>query len=550
MVTCGSACIRRESSAGRLAFPGCRRNSLVRFLEGMPGRRAAAAFFRVPLLLPSMAIGAVGGWVLAALIQAKYWPDSPVAFPVACALIGAAAAFTVRRKRRGVEVTHGSARFRERSELGPLRNEEGLVVGRAPEPDKFLLRYTGPGHLVTVAPTRSGKGVGSIIPNLLLADRPALIVDPKGENFGIAARARAEFGPVFALDPFAVTGTEGVAYNPLDQLDPESDRFADDATALAGGIVTDPPGQVREAHWNGEAAALISGLILFCVSAEPPERRNLARVRTYLTLPPEEFRKLIETMQSCDYADGLVARAANRRLGQNEREAASILSTAQRHTHFLDSKRIARASERSDFQFSELAARGGSVFLVLPPDRIPAYARWLRILIVQAIGDLVRAEFRSEKSLLFLLDECAALGRLTVLERAVGLMAGYGMQIWMIFQDLHQLRSTYGDASGTFLSNAGVVQAFNVNDLETARWISGTLGSHTALYSSGGANSPGAEARTGRPLLTPDEVMNLPPDRMVVLTQEGRPIVARKVRYFADPEFSSRFDTELSRLDA
>ena len=340
----------------------------------------------------------------------------------------------------------------------------------------------------------------------------------------MVARARNRFGPVWALDPFGVTGNESAAYNPLDLLDPGSERFAEDAAALADAIVSDPPGEVREAHWNEEAVALLSGLILLCASSEPPARRNLARVRAYLTQPPETFHQLLEAMQASDAAGGLVARAANRRLGQNEREAASVLSTAQRHTHFLDSTSIAEATSRTDFRFADLARSTGSVFLVLPPDRIPTHARWLRILVAQALGEILRLPEPPAKPVLFLLDECAALGRMPPLERAVGLMAGYGMQVWTIFQDLHQLRAIYGKAAGTFLSNAGIVQAFNVNDLETARWISSMLGADTEVYG-GGAGRDGS--RVERPLLTSDEVLNLPAEGALLHSNTQRTSTAR-----------------------
>ena len=157
-------------------------------------------------------------------------------------------------------------------------------------------------------PPGPARSVGAILPNLLLADRPVIVIDPKGENYRVAARARNRFGPVWALDPFGVTGNESAAYNPLDLLDPGSERFAEDAAALADAIVSDPPGEVREAHWNEEAVALLSGLILLCASSEPPARRNLARVRAYLTQPPEAFHQLLEAMQASDAAGGLVAR--------------------------------------------------------------------------------------------------------------------------------------------------------------------------------------------------------------------------------------------------
>ena len=285
--------------------------------------------------------------------------------------------------------SHGSARFASEKELGRLEAGDGLLIGRNPATGR-LLRYDGPAHLLTLAPTRAGKGVGTVIPNLLLAERSVLVIDPKGENARIAGAARERFGTVHVLDPFEVTGLPAAAYNPLDRLTPDSLDLGEDATSLADALVMDPPDQVSEAHWNEEAKALLAGLILFCVAHEDPDRRCLATVREYLTLPPDRLRALLELMQESDAAGGLIARAANRFLGKADREAASVLSNAQRHTHFLDSPRIARVTSRSDFQFAELRHQITSVFLVLPPNRLDAYARWLRLLVSQALQDIAR----------------------------------------------------------------------------------------------------------------------------------------------------------------
>ena len=382
--------------------------------------------------------------------------------------------------------------------------------------------------------------MGAIIPNLLTADRPAIVIDPKGENFAVSGRARSAFGPVYALDPFGITGAQSAAYNPLFAIDPTGNRFLEDATDIAEAIVADLGGDGDAAHWNGEARALITGLILHCVSSEPSERRHLGCVREYLTLPPEGTEALLEAMKASSAVGGLVARAANRRLAQNEREAASILSTAQRHTHFLDSQLIAASLARSDFTFREVAEQCGSVFLVLPPDRIHAYARWLRLLTGRAVVELMQ-EAGSRKPVLMMLDECAALGRMKPIEQALGLAAGYGVQLWSIFQDLHQLRAVYGRAAETFLSNAGIVQAFNVNDVDTANWISRTLGVRTVLTPRVD-DRRGSSGWVGRPLLMPDEIMSMDPDRMLILPQEGRPVLAWKPRYYADAEFVGLFD--------
>ncbi|KHQ49792.1 putative VirD4 protein [Mameliella alba] len=459
--------------------------------------------------------------------------------------------------------SHGSARFANRKELKKLQRsrgheDAGLLIGRNPHTGR-LLHYDGSAHLITLAPTRAGKGVGTVIPNLLAAERSVLVIDPKGENARIAGEARRRFGTVHVLDPFEVSGHPSAAYNPLDRLTPDSLDLGEDAASLTEALVMDPPGQVQEAHWNEEAKAILGGLIMFCVCHEEDGRRSLATVREYLTLPPDRLKALLELMQDSDEAGGLIARAANRFLGKADREAASVLSNAQRHTHFLDSPRIAKCLARSDFAFSDLRHRITSVFLVLPPNRMDAYSRWLRLLVSQALQDIARdaetatgaPEGRSERlkaPALFLLDEFAALGRLEAVERAMGLMAGYGLQLWPILQDMSQLKDLYGERAGTFIANAGVQQVFGVNDFETAKWLSQMIGQETAGFQTD-SFKPGdgpsfSNNLTGRDLLTPDEVMQLPPDRQLLRVQGQATAIAQKLRYYADPEFAGLFTPE------
>ena len=477
-------------------------------------------------------------------------------------LIGAVFGFQYWRMASGADAffgltgdSHGSARFANRKELKKLQREDGLLIGRNPHTGR-LLRYDGPAHLITLAPTRAGKGVGTVIPNLLAAERSVLVIDPKGENARIAGKARQRFGTVHVLDPFEVSGMPSAAYNPLDRLTPDSLDLGEDAASLTEALVMDPPGQVTEAHWNEEAKAILGGLIMFCVCHEDRDRRSLATVREYLTLPPEKLRALLELMQDSDEAGGLIARAANRFLGKADREAASVLSNAQRHTHFLDSPRIARCLARSDFAFADLRHRITSVFLVLPPNRMDAYSRWLRLLVSQALQDIARdaerpqsaSEGRSERlktPALFLLDEFAALGRLEAVERAMGLMAGYGLQLWPILQDMSQLKDLYGERAGTFIANAGVQQVFGVNDFETAKWLSQMMGQETAGFQTD-SFKPGdgpsfSNNLTGRDLLTPDEIMQLRPENQLLRVQGQATAVAQKLRYYADPEFKGLF---------
>lgn len=536
--------------------------------------RLARFFYRViatPIMfgwmIGAMAFGAMLGTLVAVPFIFAFFDQEPgesawqwIVFGPFI-LIGAVFGFQYWRMRSGADDffgltgdSHGSARFASRKELKKFQGSDGLLIGRNPGTGR-LLRYDGPAHLITLAPTRAGKGVGTVIPNLLGVDRSALVIDPKGENARIAGEARRRFGITHVLDPFEVSGIPSAAYNPLDRLTPDSLDLGEDAASLTEALVMDPPGQVTEAHWNEEAKAILGGLIMFCVCHEDRDRRTLATVREYLTLPPDRLKSLLELMQDSDAAGGLIARAANRFLGKADREAASVLSNAQRHTHFLDSPRIAKVLSLSDFHFSDLRHRITSVFLVLPPNRMDAYSRWLRLLVSQALQDIARdAEAvtsaqepsqRLSSPTLFLLDEFAALGRLEAVERAMGLMAGYGLQLWPILQDMSQLRDLYGDRANTFIANAGVQQVFGVNDFETAKWLSQMIGQETTGFQTDsykpGDNPSFSNNLTGRDLLTPDEIMQMPPNVQLLRVQGQPSALAQKLRYYADPEFKGLF---------
>lgn len=449
--------------------------------------------------------------------------------------------------------THGTARFATTAEIRSLRERRrGLLIGIDPQSGDWL-RYDGPSHLLTIAPTRTGKGVGTLIPNLLTTERSVICIDPKGENARITGRARARFGPVHVVDPFGITGQPGAAFNPLAGLDAEHVDAAEEAATLADALVYDPPGAVGEAHWNEEAKALITGLILHIAAEEPSDRRHLGTLRAWLTLAPDDFEELLDRMQASTAAAGLVARAANRHRGKSDREAAGVLSSAQRHTHFLDSPRMSTVLSRSAFRFADLKTSTGTVFLVLPPDRLETYARWLRLMVSQSLLEMARSRTQPAEPVLYLLDEFAALGYLAPVERAMGLMAGYGVQLWPILQDVHQLRATYAKRAGSFFSNAAVLQVFGVNDHETAQLVSNLLGQRTAvfhtlsdtrgpLFGKVDPTTSRNEQHVGRPLLTPDEVRTLDPETELLFLAGQRPVRAKKLRYYSDRRFEGLFD--------
>ncbi len=447
--------------------------------------------------------------------------------------------------------SHGSAHW---GSGAVLHRDAGLLLGRQ---GARLLRLAGEGHVLTVAPTRSGKGVSAVIPNLLDYPGSVLVTDPKGENFAVTVRRRRELGQVVhAFDPFGIVG--GLAsFNPLDIIDASGLDAVDDARMIADMLVVPEGRQGEQSFWNEEARGVLTGLILHVAANSPRELRTLTYVRALLTLAPEPFAELLVQMRDSPAVGGLVARAAARLLQKADRERSGVISTAQSHTHFLDSPRMARVLGRSTIDLAVLKRRAASIFLVLPPDRLESYARWQRLMIACSLLAMTRTPGQPGHRVLFLLDEFPHLGKMGPVQRDIGLVGGYGARFWLMVQDLSQLRTTYGDAWPTFLANADALQAFGTNDWETAEYLSKMSGEATIRIDSENQSasvshgshwqrqqgSAFTTAEKGRRLLLPDEVRRLPREAQLLFVKGSAPLLVERLDYLRDPEFADRADS-------
>ena len=376
--------------------------------------------------------------------------------------LGATFGVMPRPGRRPPSGSYGTALW---GDSRSLVQERGLLIGRS-ERGKPL-RYAGDGHLLTVAPTRSGKGVSVVIPNLLTYPGPVIVTDPKGENYAVTGAQRRVLGaPVHAFDPFDIVGGRA-AFNPLDLIDAESPLANDDAWLLADMLVV-KTGGAEHAFWDEEARAMLAGLILYVVAHETGSQRTLGRVRALISSTPEQFDGFIQHMAASDAVGGLVARAANRMLSHEPKLRSHVLTAAQNHVHFLDSAPIARVTGASTVSLMTLVEDRASIYLILPPERMETHCGWLRVMIACALQCAKKRDRRSTHRPLFLLDEFANLGPMKPVETGISIAAGYGVAFWLLVQDLAQLRHTYGQSAQTFIANADVLQVFGVNDLETA----------------------------------------------------------------------------------
>ena len=286
-------------------------------------------------------------WRIAARAARGELPGADATRVLLAALVsgGSAAAFThqllklVRLRAGGVK---GSTRWGGGAALKAAG--EGLLLGKL---DGQLLRYDRPGHLLTVAATRSGKGVGSIIPNLLHFPGSLIVTDPKGENYYVTANWRRETlgHEVVAMDPFGITKGAPVGFNPLDLIDTRGEDYVETAMMMAEMLIVKTGS--GDPHWVLEAKALLYTFILHAASKPEPGERNLIEVRRMLTLGPTELEELLGDMLRSPITQ--VQEGAGRLLQKSERERSGVFSTAQSYTHFLASPRMGRVLTRSDF---------------------------------------------------------------------------------------------------------------------------------------------------------------------------------------------------------
>src|SRR5581483_6785066 len=320
-----------------------------------------------------------------------------VFLPVECgaALVVLRALGAARSIHMRPSTAHGSAGW---GDATTLVRSTGVIVGRSPKGQ--LLRVALEGHAMTFAPTRSGKGISTVVPNLLTYPGSILVTDVKPELYAVTQRARAERGArVLALDPFHVAhaAQEHLAtLNPFDLIDTDGPELIDDARLLADLMVLTEGREAGEQRfWNEEARSLLTGLCLHVATSAPRGARTLPYVRALLTLAPDAFAELLATMQASPHAGGLVARAADRLLQKAEKARSGVVSTAQSFTHFLDSPRIADALRSTTAQLSavleDFVAARATIYVVLPAERLESYAPWLRVVVGCVILRLMRA---------------------------------------------------------------------------------------------------------------------------------------------------------------
>jgi type IV secretion system protein VirD4 len=481
-----------------------------------------------------------------------FWEGAAIAASGGFISIAVAITMSVMRAREAADLdTYGSARWATRAEVAGagLLGADGVVLGRL---DRDYLRHDGPEHVLCFAPTRSGKGVGLVVPTLLTWPGSAIVHDIKGENWTLTAGFRARYGRVLRFDPTSMTSA---AYNPL--LEVRRGEWEVRDVQNVADVLVDPEGSLEKRnHWEKTSHSLLVGAILHVLYAEPD--KTLAGVAAFLSDPRRPIEATLEAMMATHHLGAagphpVIASTARELLNKSDNERSGVLSTAMSFLGLYRDPVVAHVTRRCDWRINDLisGAQPSTLYLVVPPSDISRTKPLIRLVLNQ-IGRRLTEDLQDKgrrHRVLMMLDEFPALGRLDFFESALAFMAGYGIKSFLIAQSLNQIEKAYGQ-NNAILDNCHVRVSFATNDERTAKRVSDALGTATEMKAmrnyAGHRLAPWlghlmvSRSETARQLLTPGEIMQLPPDDEIVMVAGLPPIRAKKARYFKDPRFVER----------
>jgi type IV secretion system protein VirD4 len=508
---------------------------------------------------------------------AKLWPDRygnefSMAGSVATmtAALGLILLLALKRHLSGPATSylHGSARWagkkdivaagllpRNRSILEILRGQgdaslrsTGVYVGAWVDKRgrQHYLRHSGPEHVLCYAPTRSGKGVGLIVPTLLSWGESAVITDLKGELWELTAGWRKQYAGnrVLRFEPAAASG--GAHWNPLEEIRLGSEFEVGDVQNLAT-LIVDPDGKGLESHWQKSAQALLVGLILHALyqaGSSGKATPSLSDIDSLLSDPNRDISELWMEMFTLPPLSGpnyrIVNASGRDMMDRPEEEAGSVLSTAKSYLSLYRDPVVRENIANSHFRIRDLMHHDDPVSLYIvtrPTDkaRLRPLIRILLNMIVRLLADRIEFEGGRPKPvykhrLLMMLDEFPSLGKLEILQESLAFLAGYGIKCYLICQDINQLKSSrtgYGQDE-SITSNCHIQNAFPPNRVETAEHLSKLTGQTTIVkeqVTKGDKHTSRTLQEVQRSLLTVDECLRMPGP--VKGMKDGRDVIER-----------------------
>ena len=438
------------------------------------------------------------------------------------------------------------------------------------------LQTRGEGHLLTIAPTRSGKGVGLIIPNLLNWNQAVVTFDPKGENYTqTSTYRRSVLGQrIWCFDPYLEVVRRSARFATLARLkrlyncigtinEPQAGDLLAEAARIAEAIVIRPKDE-KDPFFNTAAQAMIkAAIILICYQYENYPCPPISRIRNLLLNNGEMAKLKSELEGKMMQSSGREMRKFDLLLKSMEEYDAyadnrDVRATVAMQTEFLEDRGVADMLDAEShggasdiFAPQEMLRQDdNSVYIVIPPRHLARQMRTVRLMLSGMLDEVMRRSplpetLGNRSRTLFLLDEIGQFGSLDPLRKAVTLGAAYGAILWMFWQDVKQLKSVYPEDWESFMSNSCVQQYFGCNDMDTAKMVSKRCGLKYALNTlqNNGIASRGLFSdvnhqltELGMPveLIRDYEVVRACPEIIFIFKQGTFPILAKRVSYYND----------------
>lgn len=439
----------------------------------------------------------------------------------------------------------GDAAFQDMASLrrGKWFRKQGHIFGRI---GRSILRTRDDRHHLIIGPTRSGKGAGYVIPNALMHEGSMIVTDLKGEVFKATAGYRRQNGSqVFLFAPGSETTNR---YNPLDFVRSERGNRTTDIQNIASILVPENT-QSENSVWQATAQQVLAGVISYIT--ESPfynDRRNLGEVNSFFNsgVDLQALMKYIKEKEP--FLSKFTIESFNSYIALSERAAASALMDIQKAMRPFKNERIVAATNVTDMDLRAMKRRPISIYLA-PNITDITLLRPVLTLFVQQVMDILTLEHDPNSlPVYFLLDEFRQLKRMDEIMTKLPYVAGYNIKLAFIIQDLKNLDEIYCETSRhSLLGNCGYQLVLGANDQATAEYASRALGKRTIRYQSesrtiellGLPRRTKVEQIRERDLMMPQEVRQMPENRMILLVEGQRPIFGEKLRFFQTQPFKA-----------
>lgn len=432
-----------------------------------------------------------------------------------------------------------------------------------------IVAHAGAVHTLMVAPSRSGKGVSTVIPTLCSWQGSVICFDPKGENYSITGGFRSKFSHVLRFSP--TDPDHSIRFNPLQEIRKGALAFRD-ASNIAEILVTPSGGEgakegSAESHFTERAKQLLTGAILHVLTAPHRTDKSLGGVLSFLSSTPMEsedgesdngaglLREMLETTHEDPHIEEHIRNIAATNLMTPDRERGSIFSTITKALWLFEDPLVRGCTSEHELAIQDFmdAEYPISLYLTVPYSDVDKLSPIIRLIVSFFVRRFSEGETKhGEQSLAFrtlmCLDEFPVLGTFPFLEKTLGILAGYGLTFLIIVQSLTQLQKLYGEKN-PFMEHCKIWITYAPGDLASAKAFSEIVGKETVrkeqISTSGSKFELGMKNMNisgdliSRDLVNPDEIMKLDPDSLIIFCHGMPPYLGKKAVYYNDRRFTS-----------